>query len=141
MANWLCMKIEANNILDRIKSDQIRSSNTNLIQEFDRLETSRKLSFLIELCSNLLSLQQMPSFEVFQLKQVQIHEQINLSFSNSIAFAGCDWAVGICEAAVCANLTHMWIELHIDSPHVNKCIRKLDLRKTDDQSQRSLVHV
>lgn len=83
----------------------------------------------------------MPSFEVFQLKQVQIHEQINLSFSNSIAFAGCDWAVGICEAAVSANLTHMWIKLHIDSPHVNKCISKLDLCKTDDQCQRSLVHV
>lgn len=87
----------------------------------------------------------MPSFEVCQLKQVrnlmQIHEQSNLSFSNSIAFAGCDWVVGICEAAVSANLTHMWIKLHIDSPHVNKCIGKLDLHKTDNQCQRSLVHV
>lgn len=83
----------------------------------------------------------MPSFEVCQLKQVQIHEQSNLSLSNSIAFAGCDWVVGICEAAVSANLTHMWIKLHIDSPHVNKCIGKLDLHKTDNQCQRGLVHV
>lgn len=53
---------------------------------------------------------------------------------NSIAFAGCDWAVGICEAAVCAHLTHVWIKLHIDSRHVDECIRKLDLhaRQTID---------